>query len=69
MSGWQTSEHVVLSWTSETEEPDWEQGSGWLSSLVGVRAALMRGDYRGLHLGWLAEAAAARLDDDFREPP
>ena len=69
IEGWQTSEHVVLSWTSETEEPDWEQGSGWLASLVGVRASLMRGDYRSLYLGWLAEAAAGRLEDDFREPP
>lgn len=69
IEGWQTPEYVVLSFTSETEEPDWEQGSGWLSSLVGVRAGLMRGDYRSLYLGWLAEAAAGRLEDDFREPP
>ena len=69
IEGWQTSEHVVISWTSETEEPDWEQGSGWLASQVGVRASLMRGDYRSLYLGWLAEAAAGRLEDDFREPP
>ena len=69
IEGWQTSEHVVISWTSETEEPDWEQGSGWLASQVGVRASLMRGDYRSLYLGCLAEAAAGRLEDDFREPP
>lgn len=69
IQGWQTAEHLVLSFRSETDEPEWEEGSGWLSSLIGARAALIRGDRRSLYLGWLAQAWAGSLDDTAREPP
>lgn len=68
IEGWQTQEHVVLSFRSETEDPDWEEGAGWLPSLLSVRASLMRGDHRSLYLGWLAAAWAGNLDDDASEP-
>ncbi|MBK1648366.1 hypothetical protein [Rhabdochromatium marinum] len=68
MEGWQTQEHVVLSFRSETDDPDWEEGNGWLSSLVGIRASLMRGDRRSLYLGWLAGAWTGNLDEDATEP-
>lgn len=68
LKGWQTAEHLLLSFRSETEEPDWEEGSGWLSSLIGVRTSLMRGDHRSLYLGWLAQAGAGYLDDTSLEP-
>ncbi|EIC23861.1 hypothetical protein [Thiorhodovibrio frisius] len=69
MEGWQTAEHLVLSFRSETEEPDWEEGSAWLSSLIGVRSGLMRGERRSLYLGWLAQLWAEQLDDASTEPP
>jgi hypothetical protein len=69
LEGWQTAEHLVLSFTSETDNPDWEEGHGWLSSLIGVRASLMRGDRRSLYLGWLAQAGAGYLDEAADEPP
>ncbi|EXJ15245.1 hypothetical protein [Imhoffiella purpurea] len=68
MEGWKTREHLVLSFRSETEEPDWEEGGSWLSSLIGIRASLMRGDRRSLYLGWLAEAWAGNLDEESTEP-
>ena len=69
LEDWQTAEHLVLSFTSETDNPDWEEGHGWLSSLIGVRASLMRGDRRSLYLGWLAQAGAGYLDEAADEPP
>jgi hypothetical protein len=58
----------VLSFRSETDEPEWEEGGGWLSSLVGVRACLIRGDRRSLYLGWLAQARTGELDQTACEP-
>ena len=69
LEAWQTAEHLVLSFTSETDDADWEEGHGWLSSLIGMRASLMRGDHRGLYLGWLAQAGAGYLDEAADEPP
>jgi hypothetical protein len=37
IQGWRTAEHVVLSFSSVTEEPQWEEGRGRLASLIGVR--------------------------------
>jgi hypothetical protein len=69
LQGWQTAEHLVLSFSSDTDEPEWEEGSGWLSSLIGVRSCLIRGDRRSLYLGWLARAWAGDLDETDSEPP
>jgi hypothetical protein len=33
----------------------WTEGEGLVDQLIGVREELMRGDYRGLFLGWLAD--------------
>jgi hypothetical protein len=62
---------VVLSFVSEDEEGggDWVEGEGQLSSMISVRADLMRGDRRALYLGWLLRAQAGELDDDTVEPP
>ena len=69
LEGWQTAEHLVLSFISQTDDPDWEEGHGWLSSLIGVRTSLMHGDRRSLYLGWLAQAGAGTLDKVSEEPP
>lgn len=61
--------HLIFSFRSKEEDSDWEDGEGWLSSLVQLRSDLMRGDYRCLYLGWLVGAQAGEFDDDTLEPP
>jgi hypothetical protein len=46
---------VILSFHSEDESDDaWDDdGTGWLSSLIHLRADIAAGDYRALYLAWL----------------
>lgn len=63
---------VILSFLSEQEGGDWmenDEGSGWMSSVIPVRADLTSGDFRVLYLGWLLCAQAQVLDEDGLEPP
>ncbi len=48
---------LVLYWEKSEEEcwDDWVEGTGLLDRLLGIREEIMRGDYRALFLGWLAE--------------
>jgi hypothetical protein len=39
-------EHLVLSFRAEELETDWEEGEGWMDSLLPLRADLLRGDLR-----------------------
>lgn len=48
---------------------DFEEGEGWLSSLVPLRTDLAAGDHRALYLGWLLCAQDGHLDDEGVEPP
>ena len=58
-------EHVVLEFSSEDEEGDeWTEGEHWMSSLISLRAELMRGDHRALYLGWLASLPSRIRDDE-----
>lgn len=61
---------IILEFLSE-EEPngDWDDGSGWLSSLITLRTDLMGGDHRVLYLAWLLCAQAEELEDDVVKPP
>jgi len=56
--------HIV--WWEHNEEGGWGQteGEGLLDQLVGIREELMRGDYRALFLGWLADFD----DEEWRDP-
>ena len=61
---------VILTFVSEDEEGgSWVEGEGSLSSLISVRAELMRGDLRCLYLGWLLCVQSGELDDEDVEPP
>ncbi len=63
-------EHVLLEFVSDIEEAEgWVEGEGWLPSMITLRADLLRGDLRGLYLGWLACLWTEELDDDASEPP
>lgn len=48
---------------------DWDDGDGWLASLIPLRADLAAGDHRALYLAWLLGAQNGELEDDAIEPP
>lgn len=62
---------VILEFLVEDEEygDGGDDGSGWLSSLIPLRADLASGDHRLLYLAWLAAAQADELDNEVPEPP
>jgi hypothetical protein len=60
---------VVIDFFTEKEPGDWDDGEGWMDSLIGLRADLARGDDRCLYLGWLLCAQSEELDEDDIEPP
>ena len=46
----------IVWWERNPEEGgDWTDGEGLIDELMGIREELMRGDYRALFLGWLAD--------------
>lgn len=62
--------HTIIDLWSETEDYEgWVDGRGWMGSMAGVRAELMRGDQRPLYLAWLLGLGSGELDDDDEEPP
>jgi hypothetical protein len=65
----ETSDFVILEFQSDDEGGDWEEGEGYLDSLIPLRSDLMNGDLRCLYLGWLLCAQCEELDEDDMEPP
>jgi hypothetical protein len=64
---WKSEDHLILSFRVDEEDPDWEEGSGWLSSLVSLRDDLLRGDYRCLYLAWLLNAGLFSEAGEYEE--
>lgn len=67
-----TGQHVVVAIPVESDGESFDpadDGSGWLSSLIGLRADLASGDERVLYLGWLLDVQCGGIDDDAVEPP
>ena len=62
-------DHLIFEFTSETEDYSWEEGEGYLSSLISLHSDLIRGDYRCLYLAWLYCTQMNGIDDDDYEPP
>lgn len=65
---------VILDFSSEAEwgndwDEEWDDGTGWLSSLIPLRTDLAGGDHRALYLAWLLCVQARELEDDATEPP
>jgi len=55
----------IVSWERNEEGGwGWTEGEGLMDQLIGVREELMRGDYRALYLGWLADFDP----DEWRDP-
>lgn len=62
--------HLIIGFESESEGNDnWDDGSGWMGSLLSLRSDLLRGDLRCLYLGWLLSAQNEEFDEDELEPP
>jgi hypothetical protein len=61
---------VIVTFESEVEsDDDWDDGTGWMGSLVSLRSDLLRGDLRCLYLGWLMCVQDEELSGDALEPP
>jgi hypothetical protein len=66
------SDFIILEFLSESDDRggwDDEDESGWLSSLIPLRADLAAGDHRALYLAWLLCVQEGELADDAAEPP
>jgi predicted nucleic acid-binding Zn-ribbon protein len=68
-SAQETPEFVIFDFLSEDENGDWEEGEGYMASLIPLRSDLMNGDLRCLYLGWLFCAQCEELDEEDLEPP
>jgi hypothetical protein len=62
---------VILEFFSQEDGGDgeWDDGSGWLSSLIPLRTDLASGDHRALYLAWLLCVRSGDLKDSVAEPP
>jgi len=69
MQGGSTLVIVSAESPDDASESDDDGGSGWLSTLAGLRADLAAGDHRVLYLAWLMGVQAGEVDDDAIEPP
>jgi hypothetical protein len=68
-TAYQKSENLIFEFDSETEDYEWEEGEGWLSSLISLRSDILGGDFRCLYLGWLYCVQAGDFEEDEPEPP
>jgi hypothetical protein len=60
---------VIVTFESEVEsDDDWDDGTGWMGSLLSLRSDLLRGDLRCIYLGWLMCAQDDELPGDALEP-
>jgi len=61
---------VIVSFESEVEpDDDWDDGTGWMGSLVSLRSDMLRGDLRCIYLGWLHSVECHEFSEDTLEPP
>ena len=64
-----TGQFVTISFENEAEpDDDWDDGTGWMGSLISLRADLLRGDFRALYLGWLFCVQHGEFSDEVLEP-
>ena len=59
---------VIVSFENSLEDDDWDDGTGWMGSLMSMRSELLRGDLRCLYLGWLLSAQNEEFAEDELEP-
>ena len=61
--------HVIVGFENESEQDDWDDGTGWMGSLMSLRSELLCGDLRCLYLGWLLCAQCEEFAGEELEPP
>ncbi len=61
--------YVIVGFESESEQDDWDDGTGWMGSLMSIRSELLHGDLRCLYLGWLLCAQCEEFAGKELEPP
>jgi hypothetical protein len=59
---------VIVAFENQFEDDDWDDGTGWMGSLMSLRSDLLRGDLRCLYLGWLLCLQNEELAKDDLEP-
>jgi hypothetical protein len=65
-----SGQFVIVAFESEVElDDDWDDGTGWMGSLISLRTDLLRGDFRCLYLGWLSCVENGEFSGDALEPP
>ena len=71
-SAWveRTAKYFLIGFENTNEEQDeWDDGTGWMGSLVSLRSDLLRDDLRCLYLGWLLCVQNGEIPDEQSEPP
>ncbi|HIJ41317.1 MAG TPA: hypothetical protein HPP90_09605 [Deltaproteobacteria bacterium] len=68
-TAYKKGENLIFQFISDTDDPEWEEGEGWLSSLITLRSDILQGDCRCLYLGWLYCAQMEDFEEDELEPP
>ena len=63
-----SGDSVIVAFENQFEDNDWDDGTGWMGSLMSLRSELLRGDIRCLYLGWLLCAQNEEFDKDELEP-
>jgi len=61
--------HFIVGFENESEQDDWDDGTGWMGSLMSLRSELLRGDLRCLYLGWLLCVQLLEFAGEEPEPP
>jgi uncharacterized protein (DUF2249 family) len=69
VTAYKKGENLIFEFISESDDYEWEDGEGWLSSLITLRSDILQGDYRCLYLGWLFCSQMGDFEDDEFEPP
>ena len=59
---------VIVGFENQFEDDDWDDGAGWIGSLMSLRSDLLHGDLRCLYLGWLLCAQNQELAEEELEP-
>jgi hypothetical protein len=68
-TAYKKGENLIFEFISETDDCEWEEGEGQLSSLISLRSDIIGGDYRCLYLAWLYCAQIGDFENDDFEPP
>jgi hypothetical protein len=59
---------VIVAFENSLEDDDWDDGTGWMGSLMSLRSDLLGGDLRCPYLGWLLCAQNEEIAEDELEP-